>query len=61
MLLHPAIAERANVYASCHVKPAAPAAGGGQGPSGRSASAAGGWYGFLDGPIRRLVPATASW
>eukprot|EP00969_Alexandrium_andersonii_P242672 10719144-Alexandrium_andersonii.AAC.1 len=28
MLLRPAIAERAGVYANCHVKPTAPAVGG---------------------------------
>eukprot|EP00969_Alexandrium_andersonii_P308917 13652587-Alexandrium_andersonii.AAC.1 len=61
MFLHPAIAECANVYASCHAKPAAPADGGGNGPPGKPAPAVGGWGGFPDGPVRRLVPATASW
>eukprot|EP00969_Alexandrium_andersonii_P184002 8130626-Alexandrium_andersonii.AAC.1 len=61
MLLRPAIAERANVYASCRAKPVAPAAGGVRGSPGERAPAAGGWGGFPDGPIRRLVPAIASW
>eukprot|EP00969_Alexandrium_andersonii_P000153 6469-Alexandrium_andersonii.AAC.1 len=61
MLLRPAIAEHASARASCHVKPTAPAVGGGCGPPGEPASAEGGWNGFPDGPIRRLVPAIASW
>eukprot|EP00969_Alexandrium_andersonii_P089853 3967769-Alexandrium_andersonii.AAC.1 len=61
MLLHPAIAECANVYASCHAKSAAPTDGGGSGPSGKPVPAVGGWDGFADGPIRLLAQATASW
>eukprot|EP00969_Alexandrium_andersonii_P133553 5905986-Alexandrium_andersonii.AAC.1 len=61
MLLHPAIAEQAAVYASCKAKSASTADGGGIGPRGKPAPADGGRGGFPDGPIPRLVPATAAW
>eukprot|EP00969_Alexandrium_andersonii_P277800 12279961-Alexandrium_andersonii.AAC.1 len=61
MLLRLATAECANVYARCHAKSIAPADGGSCGPPGNPAPTDGGWDGFPDGPIRRLVPATASW
>eukprot|EP00969_Alexandrium_andersonii_P158773 7014427-Alexandrium_andersonii.AAC.1 len=61
MLLHPAVAEQATVHASCTVKEASAADGSGMEPRGEPAPADGGWDGFPDGPVRRLVPATAAW
>eukprot|EP00969_Alexandrium_andersonii_P092123 4067527-Alexandrium_andersonii.AAC.1 len=61
MLLRPAITERAPVYAACNAKSVPAAGGGGSDPRGKPAPADGGLGGFPDGPIRRLVPATAAW
>eukprot|EP00969_Alexandrium_andersonii_P216917 9581128-Alexandrium_andersonii.AAC.1 len=61
MLLHPAVAEQSSVYVSCSVRSPSAAEGGGSARQRSSTPAEGGWDGFPGGPIRRLLPATATW